>query len=524
MPRQFAIALIGLSLLLAMASTSAANLVVYDDQSVNGFNDGCSFGGVPTDFDVANTAPVHGGIHSIRFTPDNFNAVSWCAPATYSAATDFTGIDFWVHGGTTGGQNVDVVLSLDPNIVKFASLTALNGGTPIAAAGWTHIQATFTSGVLAYSGQFDKISLQDESGVVQANMYFDDVSLVSGATQNSIFTDGFDPELMFSPQYTASSIQVYQRVLHPAPNAAEFALVHTAPLASVAGNAVLPNAVAFAPDGHLWVVDTGNVKRLLRYTQASIVSGASAAPDVVVGPVGSSTADIFDMAFFGSFAYVSQSNFGATNRIVKFAVSDLNAGNNISTNLAPAGLNVPAGLAFDAQGRLWISNNNNNTVVRMITSTATIDKTGTNVSTPGGRNAFNNAEGLAFDQYGTLWVGNNGEPTVSAYPDWQLNALGATVPAYQLDIAPGITAGDLGAGHTGFVGGVAFDRSGNLWANYEATYSVLEYVLTSFPRGGALPGVGSYMATAQPELANATTDPGFGGVAFWPIPNTLHTK
>jgi hypothetical protein len=49
-------------------------------------------------------------------------------------------------------------------------------------------------------------------------------------------------------------------------------------------------------------------------------------------------------------------------------------------------------------------------------------------------------------------------------------------------------------------------------------------VLTSFPRGGALPGVGSYMATVQPQLANATTDPGFGGIAFWPIPNTLHTK
>lgn len=523
MPRQFAFAFIGLSLLLAMASTSAANLIVYDDQSENGFNDGCSFGGVGSDFNVANTVPVHSGTHSIRFTPDNFNAVSWCAPATYSAATDFTGIDFWVNGGTTGGQNVDVVLSLGASIVKFASLTSLNGGNAIAPGTWTHIQATFTAGVLAYSGQFDKISLQDESGVVQANMYFDDVSLVSGATQNSIFTDGFDPELMFAPQYTANSIQVYQRVLHPAPNAAEFALIHTAPLASVAGNAVLPNAIAFAPDGHLWVVDTGNVKRLLRYTQASIVSGGSASPDVIVGPVGGGAGDIFDVAFFGTFAYVSQSNFGATNRIVKFAVSDLNLGNNVSTNLTP-GLNVPAGLAFDVQGRLWIANNGNASLVRMITSTATIDKTGTNVSTPGGRNAFNNAEGLAFDQYGTLWVGNNGEPTVSAYPDWQLNALGATVPAYQLDIAPGVTAGDLGAGHTGFVGGVAFDRSGNLWANYEATYSVHEYVLTSFPRGGALPGVGSYMATAQPELANATTDPGFGGVAFWPIPNTLHTK
>jgi hypothetical protein len=527
MPRQLAFAFTGICLLLAATSASAANLVVYDDQSQNGFNDGCSFGANPGDIDVANTAPVHSGTRSIRFTPDIFNAVSWCS-ATYSAATDFTGIDFWVNGGTTGGQNVDVVLSLDPDIVKFASLTALNGGTPIPPAIWTHIQASFASGVLAYSGQFDRISLQDESNGLQENMYFDDVSLVIGSfvggTQNSIFTDGFESELMFAPQYQTSSIKVYQRVLNPAPNTPAFALIHTAPLASVAGNAVLPNAVAFAPDGRLWVVDTGNVKRLLRYTQASIVSGGSAAPDVIVGPVGGGAGDIFDMAFFGTSAYVSQSNFGATNRIVKFAVSDLNLGSNISTNLAPAGLNVPAGLAFDAQGRLWISNNNNATVVRMITSTATIDKTGTTVGTPGSRNALNNAEGLAFDQYGTLWVGNNGEPTISAYPDWQLNdaAFGATVPASQIDIAPGVTAGNLGGGHTGFVGGVAFDRAGNLWANYEATNSVLEYVLASLPRSGGMPGVGSYLSTAQPELANATTDPGFGGVAFWPVPNSLH--
>jgi sugar lactone lactonase YvrE len=521
MPRQFAFAFIGLCLSLAMASASAANLVVYDDQSKNGFNDGCSFGGVAGDFNVANTVPVHSGTHSIRFTPDNFNAVSWCAPATYSAATDFTGIDFWVSGGTTGGQNVDVVLSLGASKVKFASLTALNGGNAIAQAAWTHIQATFTAGVLAYSGQFDKISLQDESGVVQANMYFDDVSLVSGATQNSIFTDGFDPELMFAPQYQANSIQVYQRVLHPAPNAADFTLIHTAPLASVAGNAVVPNAVAFAPDGNLWVVDAGNVKRLLRYTQASIVSSGSAAPDVIVGPVGAGAGDIFDLAFFGTSAYVSQSDFGGTNHIVKFAASDLNLGNNVSTNLTNASLSTPAGLAFDAQGRLWITNNGNNTIVRMNTSSGTIDKTGTNVGTPGGRNALNNAEGLAFDQYGSLWVGNNGEPTISAYADWQLSdaAFGATVPVYQLDIAPGIVQIDP---NVGFVGGLAFDRGGNLWANYEYSTSVLEYVLMSFPRGGALPGVGSYMSTPQPQLNSATTNPGFGGVAFWPVLNSLH--
>ena len=50
------------------------------------------------------------------------------------------------------------------------------------------------------------------------------------------------------------------------------------------------------------------------------------------------------------------------------------------------------------------------------------------------RNALNRPEGLAFDAQGTLWVGNNGEPTVSAYTAAQLVALGATVPAHQIDI------------------------------------------------------------------------------------------
>ena len=513
MPRQLAWMLSGFCLFLAMASAAAADLIVYDDQSENGFNDGCSFGGVASDFDVANTTVVHSGTHSIRFTPDNFNAVSWCAPATYSAAIDYIGIDFWVNGGATGGQNVDVVLGLTGNLnpVAFANLTSLNGGNPIPAGAWTHITAPFTSGALAYNGQFDKISLQDESNAVQADMYFDDVSLIasSASGQNSIFADSFEPEYLFVPQYTSHSIKVYQRVINPGVNP-QFTLINTAAL----GAGISPNAVAVAPDGNLWVLDDPAAS-LRRYSLANMVGNASPVADQIVGPVGNGTS-IFDMAFFGTNAYVSQSDFGATNQILKFTLSNLNAGTNTSTSLTNASVSAPVALAFDPQGRLWVASFGNNTIARMNTSSGAIDKSIGTVTA----NVFKDLEGLAFDQYGSLWVGNNGVPSAVVYTDSQLSAAGVGTsadPTYQIDLS---TANPHAGGvPTGFAGGIAFDKNGSLWINYEFSLSVLEYSLAS---AHAPPGAGDYSITLLPELSSATTDPGRGGIAIWPVPSTVH--
>ncbi len=489
---------IGLLFLLIALPAQAANLVVYDDQSENGFNDGCSFGGVPADIDVANTVTVHTGTHSIRFTPDHFNAVSWCTPITYSAATDYTGLDFWVNGGTTGNQNVDVVLGLVGAPVKFASLTALNGGNPIPAATWVHIQAPFTSGALAYNGQFDQILLQDESGAVQANMYFDDVSLVgpaSAATENYIFGDSFEPEYMFVPQWANSSIKVYQRTT----NTTSFTFVRETAL----GAGTHPNAVSFAPDGGLWVVDDGNSK-LLRYTLQSILSDANPTPTAQVGPTGKG--GLYDLAFLGANAYVSSDS-----GILKYPVASMTAG----TNPLPTVLNttggLPVGLAFDALGGLWISNYGNpGNLVRMNNFT-----TGAlNVTING--NTINNAEGLAFDEYGSLWVGDNNEPTVYAYGSGQLAANGSPAPIGQINMP---TPGGH-PGFTGYVGGIQFDRRGDLRANYEYDYTVRAFTATAAPWSG--PNYTSYVSSELSALAGATTDPGRGGIAIWPVPRTVH--
>jgi sugar lactone lactonase YvrE len=488
----------GLCLFLAATTVAwAANLIIYDDQSENGFNDGCSFPGQPNpDFNFADTTTVHGGTHSVRFTPDNFNAVSWCAPATYSATTDYTGIDFWVNGGATGSQNVNLVLGLAGNPVSQASLTALQG-IPLAANLWVHFQLTFADpGGLNYGGQFDQISFQDESGAIQADMYLDDVTLISaaaaGSGQNYIFGDSFEPEYLLVPQYTNSSLKVYQRTT----NTTSFStLVNTA---SLPVNTA-PNAVSFAPDGNLWVVDDGNHK-LQRFTLASVLANATPAPTATVN-VSAGLGGLYDLAFFGSNAYVSSDS-----GVLKYSLATLNAGGSPAPTILNSG-GTPVGLAFDAQGHLWICNYGTpGNLVRM-TTTGTIE-----VSISG--NSIQNAEGLAFDEFGSLWVADNIQPEMYGYSGSQITANGSPTPIGQINT---YDAGPNGS--SGFAGGIAVDRRGDMRVNYEYDQTVRAYTATAAPWSGPYT---SYTSSELTALPNATTDPGRGGIAIWPVPSTVH--
>lgn len=190
---------IGLCVLLLAGvclTARAADVVVYDEASINGFNDGCSFPSPSADFDFANPAPVHTGMKSIRFTPDNFNAVSWCTPAPYSASTDFSGISFWVNLSSAGeGSTVSLVLgdstAMPPQFYA-ATLDSLHGSS-VPSGTWVNIQTTFASGPIAYGGTFNQISLQDESGAIQSNVYFDDVTLLGASNlPDEIFAGDFE--------------------------------------------------------------------------------------------------------------------------------------------------------------------------------------------------------------------------------------------------------------------------------------------------------------------------------------------
>ncbi|MEO7324114.1 MAG: hypothetical protein ABIW82_04720, partial [Dokdonella sp.] len=75
-------------------------------------------------------------------------------------------------------------------------------------------------------------------------------------------------------------------------------------------------------------------------------------------------------------------------------------------------------------------------------------------------------------------------------------------------------------GSSGFAGGIAFDRRGDIRVNYEYDKSVRAYVVTAAPWIG--PNYTSYTSMELTALVNATSDPGRGGIAIWPVPSTVH--
>ncbi len=493
---------IGIGLLFA-ATAAAQDVPVYTDGFLSGFDGNSSYGG---GYDFNNATPFHNGPPSIALTGTaGCNAISFYHAGGAYAAANYT-LRFFVHGGAAGGQSLYLYLQINggTGILNPVQINPYIAGGTIPANAWA--QVTVPLGSLAFNANgsnFDRIDLANDDCTVQPTLYIDDVSLVapsSAPSANYIFGDSFEPEYMLVPQYTSNSINVYQRNT----NTTDFSYVRTATLAA----SIKPNSLSFAPDGNLWVVDDGN-SQMLRYSLQSILTGANP----VAASVSHSAAGfggLYDMAFFGDYAYVASDG-----GIIKFATFDLNNQiANAPTQFNSASLSTPAGLAFDAQGRLWICNNGNSSAVRMNNlNTGNIDVTLTDAAV-GARHAMISSEGVAFDEYGSLWVGNNFEPTISAYADTQLNASGSPTPVYHIDFAPALGSGDIGAAHpTGYVGGIAFDRRGDVRANYEYDYSVQAYTVS----GGL-----AYTGALLTALSNATTDPGRGGIAIWPVPSTLH--
>ncbi len=114
-------------------------------------------------------------------------------------------------------------------------------------------------------------------------------------------------------------------------------------------------------------------------------------------------------------------------------------------------LSAPTGLAFDSQRRLWVANFWNGTLVRF--DPAQLAAGGAPVpavvlSGPGHPTA------LAFDAAGSLWVADRRAHTIAKYAATQLATSGSPAPAVVLSA----TANSLMNPN-----GLAFDASGNLW-------------------------------------------------------------
>ena len=90
----------------AATAFAQAPLAIYTDNLVNGFQD---WSWAP--HSLNNTAPVHSGNHSI-----SVNGSAWQALSFYHAGfntTPYASLSFWAHGGTAGGQVLQVYATVN---------------------------------------------------------------------------------------------------------------------------------------------------------------------------------------------------------------------------------------------------------------------------------------------------------------------------------------------------------------------------------------------------------------------------
>ncbi len=155
-----------------------------------------------------------------------------------------------------------------------------------------------------------------------------------------------------------------------------------------------------------------------------------------------------------------------------------------------SGFSVPAGLAFDTAGNLYVANAGNNTVSE-VSPSGTVS---TFVST-----GLNQPESLAFDTSGNLYIANTGDDTVSKVVNRNVSTF----------------ASGFGAAPSG----LAFDQSGNLYVAIGAHDTISKVTpqgsISDFvaPGPGAPDGLGDPSGLAFDSAGNlyVANFGGFGG-------------
>src|SRR3989449_11146058 len=141
--------------------------------------------------------------------------------------------------------------------------------------------------------------------------------------------------------------------------------------------------------------------------------------------------------------------------LVRFDGAQLAAGGAPVPAVVLSGLGHPTALAFDGDGSLWVSDN----VAQTIAKYRGADLTASGSPAPAvvlteTENAFPLPLGLAFDADGNLWVANLQARNVVAFSPAQLAVTGAPTPQVVLSSTDGSLALPVG---------LAFDAEGSLW-------------------------------------------------------------
>ena len=202
----------------------------------------------------------------------------------------------------------------------------------------------------------------------------------------------------------------------------------------------LPESIAFARDGSLWVSDTAN-NRLLEFVPP-FATGMAAS--VVIG----------------------QPNFTST-----------------ETHPDARSLWLPGGVAFDPHGDLWVADELHSRVLEFTppfttgqAAVAVLGQSNFSGSLPGtGSGSLAFPDALAFDANGTLYVADTGNNRVVSFAPPFTTGMSASGVVGQTNLASG--GAGSGPGALDHPSGVAVDPRGELWVADEQNNRVVRYPL-----------------------------------------------
>ena len=164
---------LGLLLFAGMASGAVAqDMAIYTDSLLTGWSDGSYL----ITLNYANTSPVHSGSDSISATITS----AWGAiQLNHSSMTDtgFSNISFWINGGASGGQHLQVygVLSTGIQSPRYY-LSAPQAGV------WQQYTVPLSALGVANATNFTGFAIQDSIGATEPTFYVDDISLQTNGT------------------------------------------------------------------------------------------------------------------------------------------------------------------------------------------------------------------------------------------------------------------------------------------------------------------------------------------------------
>ncbi len=156
-------------LLLVPLAVSAEDHQIYSDALASGWEDW----GWGT-HSLTNTSPVHAGTYSISMVPNNWDGTYLHYNGGFSGI-NYDGFEFFIHGGTSGGQVLYIVFELDGGPVATVLLSDFLPGGPVAGS-WSAVRLPFDT-IGMESASFNEIVFQAGTSSIQPTVYFDDLKL-----------------------------------------------------------------------------------------------------------------------------------------------------------------------------------------------------------------------------------------------------------------------------------------------------------------------------------------------------------